>query len=529
MKITIQQSGSLEVLNRKVVEDMQFDNFFFLSFPDDIRTAYKVFPVRREEQNRKITYHLICVDEASAVRAVESRFSHLELLSVASSLAGTEEQPVAEQQDSAVELVLYFSRPDFILALDKQVSSSDMADERITGEGRAERLFTAIMDSAIRKKSSDVHIVPLSAGGGMHVRFRVDGVMEDYTRDSSISMDDYIQFVNYVMNAGKMDMTKRRVPQDGIMSYRHERKAYELRIATMPLEMFVQKDDLNKVQFRILYQNDRLVLSDLGMTEKELAVVKDMMRQPNGIIICTGPTSSGKSTTMYAMLHSLDLEKQVCYTVENPVEYKLEGANQIAVNEGAGRTFQSILRSLMRLDTDIVYVGEVRDSESALMACQIANTGHTVFTTLHTNNAYSAPLRLMSMDIPEYLVTSNIMGVIAQRLIKKNCPHCTEEYKPDADILRILNMPEDGVYKKGRGCEKCGFKGYMGRTAIFELLPTHALPSWMKYARDPDKLRQLAKKGNYPDLADSYRARIENFTTCPDYVMEVVSRTEVLS
>jgi type IV pilus assembly protein PilB len=503
--------NTFESLNRKNIDELGFDSAFFLSFPADIRNAYKVFPVKRESGR----YHIICADGENADMAVEARNNHLMLLAM---------QSGERFETEKAEIVYYLAKADYILALDKQVSSSAEAEERIVGEGRAEKTFTEIMDGAIRLRASDVHIVPLSASGGMHVRFRIDGIMEDYLRDGNMNMEEYIQFVNYVMNAGKMDMTRKRLPQDGIMSYSWNRTAYELRIATMPLEMFAQRDDLNKVQFRILYQDSRIMLSDLGMLENELNIVDSMMRQPSGIIICTGPTSSGKSTTMYALLHGLDMESQVCYTVENPVEYKLEGANQISVNEASGRTFQSILRSLMRLDTDIVYVGEVRDSESALMACQIANTGHTVFTTLHTNNAYSAPLRLISMDIPEYLVTSNIKGVIAQRLVKKNCPHCLEEYRPDEYILSMLNLPSGASYMKSRGCEKCGNKGYIGRTALFELLPTYAMDGWIRLAREPELLHQEAKKMYFPDLYDSYKARIERNITCPEYVAEVMMR-----
>jgi len=293
----------------------------------------------------------------------------------------------------------------------------------------------------------------------------------------------------------------------------------------MPIEMFSRTEDMNKLQFRLLLQDNRIQLADLGMTPEELALVHEMASLPEGLVVCTGPTSSGKSTTMYAMLSAMDLQTQVCYTAENPVEYRLEGAAQVSVNEPAGRTYASILRAMMRLDPDIVYVGEVRDQESAYIACQMANTGHTVYTTLHTNNAWSAPLRLVSIGVPEYLVAGNLQGVIAQRLTKANCPHCLEKYRPSTRIMKLLDLPE-GEYARSRGCEHCGGRGWNGRIGIYEIFPVHRMRNILeKHLKEPETLRKEARKHGYGDMREAYLRRLRDGSTSPDFVAETMTRS----
>ncbi len=493
-----------ENLTRRDVENLGFDPVLYADISGDLKEECSVLPVKVD--GGEIHFFASNLYDGSVERFLSGLY---------------------DGGYSSLVPKARLTRKQFISALNSQMVQS--ADQVVVSENRMELMLGEVLDEAMKQEASDVHIVPLHGRGGMDVRFRIDGVMMPFRRDSAISLEEYVVLCNLVMNRGKMDITQKRRPQDGVMSWTYKKQAFELRIATIPVETFGQRDDLNQIQFRILRTNDRITLADLGMMEDEFNLVKEMIRQPNGIIICTGPTSSGKTTTIYAILHTMDLSSQTCYTIENPVEYQLPGANQIKVDEAAGRDYKDILKSLMRLDPDIVFVGEIRDEESALAAAQIANTGHTVYSTLHTNTAYSAPLRLMSIGIPEYLVTSNVKGLIAQRLIRKNCPNCLKVYKPDTEILDALSLPKNIKYRRSSGkvgnkiCPVCGGKS-SGRTGIFELLPTFKLPNWAQYATNPEELMKLSEQAGFPTLHSSALERLKQGIISPDSLAEVFVR-----
>ena len=492
-----------ENLTRRDVENLGFDPALYADISGDLKEECSVLPVKVD--GGEIHFFASNLYDGSVERFLSGLY---------------------DGGYSSLVPKARLTRKQFISALNSQMVQS--ADQVVVSENRMELMLGEVLDEAMKQEASDVHIVPLHGRGGMDVRFRIDGVMTPFRRDSAISLEEYVVLCNLRDEPRKNGYYAEAPPAGRRYVVDVQEQAFELR-KRHPVETFGQRDDLNQIQFRILRTNDRITLADLGMLEDEFKLVKEMIRQPNGIIICTGPTSSGKTTTIYAILHTMDLSSQTCYTIENPVEYQLPGANQIKVDEAAGRDYKDILKSLMRLDPDIVFVGEIRDEESALAAAQIAKPVIRFTARFIRIRRNSAPLRLMSIGIPEYLVTANVKGIIAQRLVRKNCPNCLKIYKPDTEILDALSLPKNIKYRRSSGkvgnkvCPVCGGKS-SGRTGIFELLPAFKLPNWARYATNPEELMKLSEQAGFPTLHSSALERLKQGIISPDSLAEVFVR-----
>jgi type II secretory ATPase GspE/PulE/Tfp pilus assembly ATPase PilB-like protein len=276
------------------------------------------------------------------------------------------------------------------------------------------------------------------------------------------------------------------------------------------------------------------------MLPHQLSIVRHLYAKAEGLTLLTGPTSCGKTTTIYAILNCLDLAHQCCYTIENPVEYDLPDASQIQVDEKSGLTFPNILRNILRQDPDIVFVGEIRDNESMDSVIHIANTGHTVLSTIHANSAYKVPQRLMNMGVAPHQIFSSLNLVISQRLVHHNCPNCLKEYKPSEFETVLLGLDPSVTYKhstgmvNGEACPNCGGKGYMGRTGIFEILPVAMYPEWERHAETPESTKQfftsiLDENGKrmYPDLMDDAKVKMEMGIISPKSLASIFSRLEI--
>jgi type IV pilus assembly protein PilB len=328
------------------------------------------------------------------------------------------------------------------------------------------RLANLIINTAIAEKASDIHMEPLK--DGLIVRLRVDGVMfESMTLPKKVTGPLTSRF-KIVAN---MDIAEKRVPQDSRISARINGKDYDFRVSTLPVVYG------EKIVMRVLDRAGISVgLAKLGFREKNLQTLEDMAKKSFGIVLVTGPTGSGKSTTLYSLLNQANDGMTNMTTIEDPVEYELSGINQCNVNERAGMTFEAGLRALLRQDPDVIMVGEMRDKETATIAMEAALTGHLVFSTLHTNDAPSAPTRLNDMGVEPFLVASSIVGILAQRLMRTICPNCKEEYEEEREALTRLGFkvpdgtPEKITLHKGKGCENCKETGYKGRTGVHELL-----------------------------------------------------------
>lgn len=320
---------------------------------------------------------------------------------------------------------------------------------------------------AILRRSTDVHLEPKE--DEMAVRLRIDGVMYPAEPFDRVTGD---AIVNIFKVLSSMDITERRKPQDGSFRAEMENREIDFRVATQGLQAG------EKMSIRILDKGSSARrLADLGLRKQVLDQLVQIAHQPHGLFLSCGPTGAGKSTTLYAALHEIDAFENNIITVEDPVEYKMENVTQIEINTKAGQTFANSLRSILRQDPDVVMIGEIRDGETAKIACQAANTGHMVFSTVHANDTITAMSRLMDLGVEPYLLADSISGILGQRLVRKLCEDCKEAYKPSADELQKAGLPADKVDKFYRPptkteatCPTCNGLGYMGRCGVVELL-----------------------------------------------------------
>jgi general secretion pathway protein E len=324
------------------------------------------------------------------------------------------------------------------------------------------RLINALLTQAIRENASDIHLEAFEEES--IVRFRVDGVLKDIL---SPRRELHGALVSRIKVMSKLDIAEKRLPQDGRMSLRVAEHPVDVRVSTLPTQHG------ERVVMRLLdKQSARLDLEVLGMPTDILARFETLIGKPNGILLVTGPTGSGKTTTLYSGLHRLDRKRLNILTVEDPVEYDLNGVGQTQMNSKIGLTFASGLRSILRQDPDVVLVGEIRDLETAEISVQASLTGHLVLSTLHTNTAVGAVTRLVDMGVEPFLIASSLVGVLAQRLVRRLCPNCKQPHQPDDAELELLGLKADDPFQifESKGCTECDQIGYRGRIGIYELI-----------------------------------------------------------
>lgn len=319
-----------------------------------------------------------------------------------------------------------------------------------------------LLQQALGQHVSDMHIEPEE--NAVRVRIRIDGLLEELC---SLPLNQYSTLLTQLKVASGMDIAEKRVPQDSRLSLRYQNELIDVRLATLPT---IRGE---KMALRFLRREAGLLsLENLAFSEHNLACYRKLFSQPNGLVLLTGPTGSGKTTALYATLSALNAKTKNIVTLEDPVEYQLADINQVAVNRKAGLDFATGLRALVRQDPDVIMLGEIRDEETALMAVQAALTGHLVLSTLHTNDAVGAVYRLLDMGIPAYLLAACLRGVVAQRLVRRLCPHCGQRQQADLAQLRYLgrNEGESLLVPQAAGCEVCRGTGYSGRLAVQEVL-----------------------------------------------------------
>jgi general secretion pathway protein E len=333
----------------------------------------------------------------------------------------------------------------------------------LASEAPVIRLVNLIMSRAVESRASDIHIEPFERD--LKVRYRVDGVLSD---EESPPKKLKAAIISRIKIMARLNIAERRLPQDGRIKIKVLGRNIDLRVSTLPT-MYGES-----VVMRILDKSNTQIydLKKLGFSSRMHEQFETLISRPHGIILVTGPTGSGKTTTLYAALTQINQPDKKIVTIEDPVEYQINGVNQIHVNPKIGLTFAAGLRSIVRQDPDVIMVGEMRDLETAEIGIRAALTGHVVFSTLHTNDAPSAIARLVDMGAEDYLLASSILGVLAQRLIRVICPHCKEEQPMEKGVLEEIGFPLDAKTKlyQGKGCKECGQSGYQGRVAIFELM-----------------------------------------------------------
>ncbi len=349
--------------------------------------------------------------------------------------------------------------------LRNQGKVSQIIEEELSEDIRnapAVKLVDSIIQNAVRRKASDIHIEPFEHR--VCVRYRIDGELQKQFDSPREPLAGLVTRIKIMSN---MDIAERRIPQDGRIFTKVDNETIDLRVSVLPTV------NGEKIVIRILDKSAFNVDKEvLGIAEDDLKKINRMITKPHGIVLVTGPTGSGKSTTLYSLLKDLNKEDKNIITVEDPVEFSMDGINQVNVNTKAGLTFASGLRSILRQDPDIVMLGEIRDKETAEIAVRAAITGHLVLSTIHTNDAPSSVVRLKDMGVAPYLVSSALVGIIAQRLIRKLCPRCKEEYIASDYEKEILGLSKDEtitLYRK-TGCNRCNNTGYKGRVGIYEIM-----------------------------------------------------------
>jgi type IV pilus assembly protein PilB len=391
----------------------------------------------------------------------------------------------------------------------------------LTEEAPVVKFTNHIIANAIRFKASDIHIEPRY--GDTLVRYRVDGIMREILHASKKSHFSVVARIKIISN---MDISIRRKPQDGRTRIKFGRKEYDLRISTIPTSYG------EKVTVRILDpEGADLSIDDLGFPKKDQEVFMGQIHRPQGIILVTGPTGSGKSTTLYACLNELNTSEVNIITVEDPVEYDVAGVNQVQINVKAGITFATGLRSILRQDPDIVMVGEIRDKETASIAFQASQTGHLVLSTLHTNDAPSAVIRLVDMGIEPYIISAGLNCVMGQRLVRKLCPRCKVPDPKSSELVKRYNafLPEDikPMFWTSKGCDHCHTIGYKGRVGVFEILRVSRAIQEALVSKDAMiRVRTVAESEGFQMLAyDGLQKAITGITSHRELVRNVSIQT----
>ncbi len=432
---------------------------------------------------------------------------------------------IASEIESAIERQLGAGKSQMDQLVDSFGGDGEIDEDDVehlkdlASEAPVIRMVNLIFQQALETKASDIHVEPFEQQ--LKVRLRVDGVLRDVEAPPVRSMAAVISRIKIM---AKLNIAERRLPQDGRIKVQVQGKELDLRVSTIPT-MYGES-----VVIRLLdKENVVLDFTTLGFASDTLSQFHDVLAMPHGIILITGPTGSGKSTTLYTALHKLNTPERKIITVEDPVEYQLEGVNQIQAKNDIGLTFASALRSIVRQDPDIIMIGEMRDLETARIAVQAALTGHMVLSTLHTNDAAGGVTRLLDMGLEDYLLTSTVNGILAQRLVRKLCSHCKQPYKALSEVVEELQLHRFGqiedltLYNPG-GCDKCGGSGYSGRMAIVEfLVMTDSIRRLIMSHAEANKIHEMALTGGMASMySDGLRKAVEGQTTLEE-VMRVTT------
>ena len=378
------------------------------------------------------------------------------------------------------------------------------------------KLVNMVLVDAIQKGASDIHWEPYEKA--FRVRFRIDGVLHELLAPPKRLESAIISRLKIMSN---LDIAERRLPQDGRIKLRYSAREIDFRVSVLPT-IFGEKAVL-----RILDKDAlQLDLTRLGFDPGALEQFEKAIHQPYGMVLITGPTGSGKTTTLYSAIHTIDSPEHNIMTAEDPVEYNLKGVNQVQINDGIGRTFASALRAFLRQDPDVILVGETRDLETAQISIRAALTGHLVFSTLHTNDSPSTVARLIDMGVPPFLVASSLVLVVAQRLARKVCTSCKEPYEADEEHLVPLGHVPIGVgstpFYKGRGCPACNFTRMKGRIAIYEVMPINQeLRDLVLRSASTSELRQVAQAQGMKTLRQAGLLKVIEGVTTVEEILRV--------
>jgi len=501
--------------------DFQGISFDFTNIiPIHFLKKYYIVPLLKNDEKVELSAQksIIAVNDPGSLQAVDNLVSLLKIenyqlvLSTKGEILSTINNFYAKKSDSAQKIVDDMEDDDSIINEIKQ--TSDLLDD--TSDAPIIKLVNHVISQSVKAKASDIHIEPGQTS--LKIRYRIDGILYDLLEPPKWIQSSLISRLKVMAD---MDIAEKRLPQDSRIEIRIGNKDIDIRISTIPTTLG------ERIVLRLLDKSSSLLtLSEFGIAPERLKLIRKLSSMSNGIILMTGPTGSGKTTTLYAMLSEINKPEINIITVEDPVEYKLEGINQIQVNPKIGLTFAKSLRSIVRQDPDVILIGEIRDNETSSIAVQSALTGHLVLSTLHTNDSASAITRLVDIGIEPFLITSAVRAVIAQRLIRILCDNCKEEYMPDGIALKSIGLTEDDCAQKkifqAKGCNKCFNTGHKGRTPIFEILvlDNHHKSLILKTS-DSTKIRDLAIEQNMTTLLQDGVEKIFKGITTIEEVLRV--------
>ncbi len=503
------------------LEAASLDNELVKSIPEHLAKRYNVIPVSQQDNKLKLAMadplNVLAIDDIRLItgfdiqpviateeainKAISSMFGVTDMVAVESTV-----KDIAETDFGGMEIEDDIEEE---IALDKL--------KELVDEAPIVRVVNLIISQAINDKASDIHIEPEIRT--VKVRYRVDGVLHDV-----MSPPKHIQapMVSRIKIMSNMDIAERRIPQDGKIHLRHDGREFDLRVSTVPT---IHGE---KVVMRILDKGSVMLgLNKLGFSEVNQRMFEDVIDKPYGMILVTGPTGSGKSTTLYSCLNKLNTGTTNIMTIEDPVEYQLPGVNQVQVNPKANLTFASALRAFLRQDPDIIMVGEIRDQETAQIAVEAALTGHLVLSTLHTNDASGAVSRLVDMGVEPFLVASSVVGVLGQRLARTICPNCKEPYEPSPEAIKRFGLSmfsdADLNFYRGRGCDNCKMTGYRGRTGIHEILTmTDRVRSLILNRCSTAEIKQAAMEEGMRTMQDDGLQKVLSGVTSMEECLRVV-------
>lgn len=506
-----------KLLNRTYVNlaDTLFQPEVIERLPGEMARRYRAIPLY--QFGKAVTIGMDSPNDGDAIKALENFL--MAPVSPVFCFPDELESAIRVNYQTAKNLDALVTSFDMTPFLSAQLSEAKLAD--LIESKPLVDIADSIILLALKERASDIHVEPKK--NEVVIRFRIDGTLRDklfLPKEMALALAS-----RYKITAG-MDITERRKPQDGRLSFTLPMKTLDLRVSCLPV-MYGEK-----VVMRILgslYTTAILNLDKLDFSPEVLRPLKATLKNPQGILFVTGPTGSGKSTSLYAALNFINTPDINIITIEDPVEYDVPTLNQVMVNDKAGRSFQAALRSVLRQDPDVILVGEIRDTETARIAAQAALTGHLVLTTLHTNDAIQATTRLLEMGVERFIVAPSLIGILNQRLVKRTCDYCKVEYQPDPDVLRQYFFWREGatlpVFYKGEGCERCGHLGHSGRVGIHEFLKVSPqIREAILRERDYNEILGIAMQQGFQNIRyDGFKKALRGLTTLEEVLRATVA------
>jgi type IV pilus assembly protein PilB len=505
----VKEKDLIEVLEfQRGIPHADLDKYFFDPslaelIPENIARRYLAVPIEKSDQGKlKVVMadptDLVAVDDIEML----SDLSVVPLYGAPNQIRASIDRLYGNDDIDISNIFEDFNLEEIADVSDNQDEEIYEEEElrEMVDEAPIIKLANYIISKAYQKGASDIHIEP--EDDKIRVRFRIDGVLK---KEMTAPKSSHRALVSRIKIIANLDITEHRVPQDGRIKMIFKGEKLDMRVSTLP----TIKGE--KIVIRLLAQNTNLLdLDNLGLSDYNRKKIGQLIKKPNGVLLLTGPTGSGKSTTLFAALNELNSPQINMVTIEDPVEYQIAGINQVQAKEKSGLTFAKTLRSILRQDPDIIMIGEMRDQETAEIAVRSALTGHLVFSTLHTNDAVSSITRLIDMGLAPYLVAASLNGVVAQRLVRRLCPHCKEKRKIEKTDLKYLNDPDIEEAYFAVGCEKCNNTGYDGRLAIQEIFEIDSqVKEMISENLAKEKIAEYAKSKGMVTLKEDGVAKIK--------------------